>query len=88
MARVYLMIEDLSTEDPQGEEQNVGVSWSVDWGLKEEEVLPEEVEEMSDAQYTVWQMIAVLRNMENSHDAQMVVKPESKLIVPHSAKVM
>ena len=88
MARVYLMIEDLSTEGPQGEEQNVGVSWSVDWGLKEGEALPENIEEMSDARYTAWQMVAVLRNMENSHDAQTVVKPESRLIVPHSSKVM
>lgn len=88
MARVYLMIEDLSTEDPQGEQQNVGVSWSVDWGLQEGETLPEKVDEMSDAQYTAWQMISVLRNMENSHDAKTVVKPESRLIVPSSAKVM
>jgi len=74
------MIEDLSTDE-------AGITWSVDWGLKEGEVLPENVEEMSDAQYTAWRFVAVLRDMERGDDRAHVVAPSTKLILPGSHKV-
>lgn len=81
MARVYLMIEDLATED-------AGVTWSVDWGLAEGEELPESVDDMTDAQFAAWRFVAVLRDMEAKADAAQVQAPESKLILPGSRKVM
>lgn len=81
MARVYLMIEDLGTDE------DAGITWSVDWGLAEGESLPEKVEDMTDSQYAAWQFVAVLRGMERGQEEQQVIAPSSKLIVPGSRKV-
>jgi hypothetical protein len=81
MARVYLMIEDLATDD-------AGITWSVDWGLAEGETLPESVDDMTDAQFAAWRFVAVLRDMEAKADQAKVATPESKLILPGSQKVM
>jgi hypothetical protein len=51
---VYLMIKDIDGQ--------AGVEWGVDWGLDEGEELPEDVEDMTQAQYTVWMCIQAIRS--------------------------
>lgn len=53
------MVKDIGGQD----DDNAGIEWAVDWGLEEGEELPSDVEELSDAQYTVWQFICVLRGV-------------------------
>ena len=62
MAKVYLMIEDFQHEGKEG------IDWGVEWGLEEGEELPEDVEELTLAQYTVWQLMTVLRQVGNSNE--------------------
>jgi len=52
---VYLMVRDINGQ--------VGVDWGIDWGLEDNESLPNDVEELSDAQYTVWQCIKAIRGV-------------------------
>lgn len=52
---VYLMVKDIDGQ--------IGIDWGVDWGLAEGEELPHDVEELSDAQYTVWQCIRAIRGV-------------------------
>lgn len=88
MARVYLMLEDRNTDDVKGDSQNVGISWSVNWGLEEGEMLPQNVDDMTEAQYTAWQFITVLRGMENSQNEEKAdTTDKSRLILPPSTLV-
>ena len=52
--KCYLMIEDLDGQE--------GIQWAVEWGLEEGEQLPEDVEDLSMAQYAVWRFLMVLNN--------------------------
>lgn len=60
MPRVHLMIEDWSHEGKEG------IDWGVDWGLEEGEELPEDVHDLTLAQYTIWQFITVIKQMGNN----------------------
>ena len=79
---VYLMIRDI--------EGQVGVDWGVDWGLDEGEELPEDVEELSDAQYTVWRVIKAIEGIGDDEYreklAEQAKDKPSGLLVPVGIK--
>lgn len=58
--RAYLMIQDV-----EGAEDEASIEWGVDWGLTEGEELPEDVEELSEAQYAIWKFLKVLQGLGN-----------------------
>lgn len=47
----------------EGAQDGVGVEWGVEWGLDEGEELPDDVEDLNEAQYMVWQFIKVIRGI-------------------------
>jgi hypothetical protein len=74
------MIEDL----PDG-----SIQWGHDFGLAEGEELPENVDELSNAQYTLHQFLTTLRQIGDA-ELQAKIKAEaeaeerSRLVVPTS----
>lgn len=82
MPRVHLMIEDWSHEGKEG------IDWGVDWGLEEGEELPEDVESLTLAQYTVWQFITVIKTMGDEALKKALKKEKedgvSGLLVPEN----
>lgn len=53
--RAYLMVVDA--------DDGSGIEFGVDWGLDEGEELPEDIEDLSRAQYTVWQIVRALKGI-------------------------
>ena len=82
MSRVHLMIEDFQADGKEG------IDWGVDWGLKDGEELPEDPEDMTLAQYTIWKFITVLRGMADESIKTAVKKEVGKkkpgLLVPEN----
>ena len=74
----FLMVRDI----PAGEGE-AGLEWGVDYGLGDGEELPEDVEDLSEAQYTVFRFVQTLRGTFESIGAKEIKgdKP-SGLIVP------
>lgn len=77
MAKCYLMIED--TEDGR-------IVWGADFGQPEGEALPENVDELSNAQYALHQFLTTLRQIGNPElQAKLkeeTEKQESGLVIP------
>lgn len=75
----YLMIKDI----PHGNDEEAAITWGVDWGLDEGEELPEDHEELSEAQYAVLQFMQTLKGtFEQSDVAEIRGDKGSGLIVP------
>lgn len=75
----YLMVRDVSTED-----EEVALEWGVDFGLAEDEELPEDHEELTEAQYTVFQMMQTLKGtLEDAEVGVLLGDEASGLIVPN-----
>lgn len=75
----YLMVRDVSTED-----EVVVLEWGVDFGLAEDEELPEDHEELTEAQYTVFQMMQTLKGtLEDAEVGVLLGDEASGLIVPN-----
>lgn len=76
----YIMIRDV-----EGQE-DVGLEWGVDYGLSEGEELPEDVEELSEAQYTVYKFVRALQGVFDELSKEDLAKEmkdkPSGLIVP------
>lgn len=86
--KCYLMIEDLDGQE--------GVQWGVDFGLKDGESLPEDVEELTQAQFTIWRFVTVLRGWINDNEEEAaaqreaITNPEEKpsgLLLPFGQKL-
>lgn len=74
----FLMIRDI----PAGEEE-AGLEWGVDYGLADGETLPEDVEDLSEAQYTVFRFVQTLRGTFEAIGAkELKGDAPSGLIVP------
>ena len=54
----YLMVTDLSAKEGEA-----ALEWGVSYGLEEGETLPEDVEELTEAQFTVFQMLQMLKGV-------------------------
>lgn len=75
MAKCYLMLED----GPGG------LQFAADFGRPKED-LPADQNEMSEAEYTLWEFMAVLRQMDNPDvKAAQKVEKASTIVVPESA---
>lgn len=73
MAKCYLMVEDSPS----------GLAFAVDWGCKPEE-LPADVEELSEAQYTMHQFLTVLRGVDDPLALEAAkAEAKTKILVPH-----
>jgi len=77
----YLMVRDV----PGQGEENAALEWGVDFGLEEGETLPEDHEELTEAQYTVFQMMQALRGTFAEQEADdLKGEKGSGLIVPRT----
>jgi len=78
--RCYLMVRDV-----EGQE-GVGLEWGVDYNLEEGETLPEDHEELSEAQYTVFMFVRTLQGVFDELSKEDLAKEmkerPSGLIVP------
>lgn len=64
--KVYLMIQDVEGVA----DEDAGIEWGVDWGLAEGEELPEDVQDLTPAQYTVWRFIKVMQGLGNEPEKE------------------
>ena len=75
---VYLMIKDIDGQ--------VGIDWGVDWGLDDGEELPEDCEDLTNAQYTVWMCVKAIRGVgDDAYRAEVKKQANEKpsgLLVP------
>jgi len=78
----YLMVTDLAVE-----EGDAGLEWGVSYGLEEGEELPEDVEELTEAQFTVYQVLQILKGVfEDAEIGHIMGEKPSGLIVPGGMK--
>lgn len=76
----YLMIRDVPG---QGSETVTAIEWGVDWGLLEGETLPEDHEQLSDAQFTTFQIMQTLKGVMLGMGAEVIKgNAPSGLVVP------
>ncbi len=84
MAKCYLLIEDL---DVQGEGM-VDFQHAADFGMPEGEVLPDNVEALTPAQYCLFQFVTILRGMGNDELREsQAAESKSQILLPNGAVV-
>lgn len=64
---VYLMVRDIP-----GQEDEAALEWGIDWDLDEGEELPEDHEELTDAQYTIYTFMQHLKGTFEEAGAKVV----------------
>ena len=64
---VYLMVSDAP-----GQEDEASLEWGVDFDLDEGEELPEDVEKLSNAQYTIFQFMQTLKGTFEEAGAEVI----------------
>ena len=68
------------------EGQEVALEWGADYGLAEDETLPEDVEELTEAQYTVYRFVRALQGVFDEMSKEDLAKElkdkPSGIIVP------
>jgi hypothetical protein len=71
-------------QDTEG--QGAGIEWGADFGLADGEALPEDVEELTEAQYTLWKFVSVLQGINDENRTADLKKAVSErptgLLVP------
>ena len=73
------MVKDI----PEGDDEEAALEWGVDWGLEEGEQLPEDHEDLSEAQYAIHCMMQTLKGVFDASDvAEIRGEKGSGLIVP------
>ena len=73
------MVKDI----PQGSDEEAALEWGVDWGLEEGEQLPEDHEDLTEAQYAIHMMLQTLKGVfEDSSVGEIRGEKGSGLIVP------
>lgn len=77
MPTCYLMVRDVGDKADEA-----GLEWGVDFGLKDGEELPADVETLSEAQFAVYRMMKVLQGTFEEMDAKMVMgaKPSGLVV--------
>ena len=74
----YVMVRDVPA--PEGD---AGLEWGVDYGLEEGEELPKDIEDLTEAQYSVYMMIRALKGtFDEVSIEEMRGEKGSGLIVP------
>jgi hypothetical protein len=70
-------------QDVPGQEDEAALEWGVDFGLAEGETLPKDVEDLTEAQYTVFMMVQTLKGtFDEIGIPEMKGEKGSGLIVP------
>lgn len=64
---VYLMVRDAP-----GQEDEASLEWGADWDLDEGEELPTDVEELSNAQFTIFQFMQTLKGTFEEVGAEVI----------------
>lgn len=78
----YLMVKDVSAEEGEA-----AMEWGVDFDLKEGEELPADHEKLTEAQFTVFKMVQMLRGVfENEEVGHIMGEKASGIIVPGDVK--
>lgn len=78
----YLMVKDLSAEEGEA-----ALEWGVSYGLEEGEELPTDVEELTEAQFTVFQMLQMLKGVfDDAEVGHIMGEKPTGLIVPGGMK--
>ena len=76
----YIMVRDV-------EGQEVALEWGADYGLADDETLPDDVEELTEAQYTVYRFVRALQGVFDELSKEDLAKElenkPSGLIVPN-----
>lgn len=49
----------------QDTEGQTGIEWGADFGLDDGETIPEDVEDLTEAQYAIWKFVAVLQGIND-----------------------
>ncbi len=76
----YLMVRDI---EGQGEDE-AALEWGVEFGLEEGEALPEDHEDLTEAQYTIYKMMKALQGTFDEMGAKEIVGDEpSGLVLPN-----
>lgn len=74
----YLMVRDID-----GQDDECALEWGVDFGLDEDEELPADHEELTNAQYTIFKFMQTLKGTFEDAGAEVVRgEAPSHLIVP------
>jgi hypothetical protein len=69
--------------DIEGQPDECALEWGVDFGLEDGEELPEDHEELTNAQYTIFQFMQTLKGTFEEAGAEVVRgEAPSSLIVP------
>ena len=78
----YLMVRDVAAEEGEA-----ALEWGVDFNLKEDEHLPTDHEALTEAQFTVFKMVQILRGVfEDAEVGHIMGEEPSRLIVPGDEK--
>lgn len=71
--------------DVPGQEHEAALEWGVDFNLAEGEELPEDVEQLTEAQYTIFMMAQTLKGTFTEAGAKVIMGEKgSGLVVPDS----
>ena len=78
----YLMVRDI-----EGQEDEAALEWGVEFGLAEGEELPVNHEELTEAQFTIFQMMKILEGTFEEAGAKVIRgEAPSGLIVPEGVR--
>lgn len=59
--------------DAPGQEDEASLEWGVEWDLDEGEELPEDHEKLTDAQFTIFQLMQTLKGTFEEAGAEVIV---------------
>ncbi len=73
---VYFMVKDA-----EGQENEAALEWGVNWDLDEGEELPTDVEDLTEAQFTIYQMMMILKGTFEDAGAKVIMGEKASGIV-------
>ena len=69
--------------DVPGQEHEAALEWGIDFNLEEGEELPKDVEELTEAQYTIFQFMKVLEGTFKDAEIKVIMGEQgSGLVLP------
>lgn len=69
--------------DVPGQEHEAALEWGIDFNLEEGEELPADVEELTEAQYTIFQFMKVLEGTFKDAEIKVIMGDQgSGLVLP------
>ena len=68
-------------KDAEGQESEAALEWGVNWDLDEGEELPTDVEDLTEAQFTIYQMMMILKGTFEDAGAKAIMGEKASGIV-------